>query len=268
MKSRFTVSLVPSSFLMNRWVEISALMNRVFAESAFSEGFYAERPTEFTLAEISGSRASHLEHVIALDTDNKFLGGILCLRTVPPIDGVCADVGWFFVDTNLPPLARLRVGDSLFIQTFAALANAGYEFIATEMGTQKGEDFLSKRHSMIPAPLGGKSNRWLLSLMSEDYDLNAHSAVVPDPSGWSRRIATAALDQNACIVDLKRVLKRLKSKTEDSLEVGPGYHFGCDEMLGLSTSEKPNAFIEYQDLTLRALVPIKVGERITLLNKE
>jgi hypothetical protein len=268
MKSGFTVSLVPSSFLMNRWVEISALMNRVFAESEFSEGFYAERPTEFTFAEISGSRANYLEHVIALDTDDKFVGGILCLRTVPPIDGVSADVGWFFVDTSLPPLARMSVGDSLFTQTAAALANAGYQFVATEMGTQKGEDFLSKRHHMIPAPLDCKSNRWLLNLMSDDYDLNVSSAVVTDPSGLGRRVATRALDQNACIVDLKRVLKRLNSKTEDSLEVGTGYHFGCDEILGLSTSENPNAFIEYQDLTLRALLPIKAGEKITLLRKE
>lgn len=268
MKFRYSVSLLSSASLLDRWAEMSALMNRVFAESEFSHGFYAERPAEFTLGEISGLRANQLEHVVALSADNQFLGGILCLRTVPPIDDIFSDVGWFFVDTSLPPLARMRVGDSLFSHAFAAMANSGYEYIVTEMGTQKGEDFLSKRHSMIPAPSGGKSNRWLLSLVSEDYDLNVSSAVVTDPSGLGRRTATRALDQNACILDLKRVLKRLKSKTDDSLEIGLGYHFGCGETLGLSTSENPNAFIDFHDLTLRALVPIKVGDKITLLNEE
>jgi hypothetical protein len=267
LKTSYKVEMVGNAFVKDRWDEICDVMRTAFSDSQFSEGFYPDRPAKHTWNEMEKKGGGDLEHVIALNDEGRLIGACLCVQTKRPPGATSCDVGWFFVDTSLPSLRRVRVADAVISRTHKELTKSGYETIITEMGTDSGAEYLSMKHGYVPAPTEAMKNRWMASLRTaSDSEINRKSVKTSWTSAGDQlgRYATTDIRKDEIIIDLKLVIKRVKSPSVYTLQLAEGYYYRSSAgPLAMNHSCNPNGYICFDDLTYRALHDIAAGEELT-----
>lgn len=162
-KRDYKIEVVDSEFVLNRWDEIDAILYRVFADSEFNDNFVRTRPAEHTLKNLREPEQEGIKHIISLDLDNNILGAFFVIPTYKPEGKEDCDLGWMFT-IELHPRFRHEVLNSIVDKVHQVTKNAGFARIITEMGTETGAKFLSKKHGYIHTPTPKKLNRWTKEL--------------------------------------------------------------------------------------------------------
>ena len=104
-----------------------------------------------------------IKHVIALDLDNNILGAFFVIPSYQPLGREECDIGWMFT-IELHRRFRHEVMDAIVNKVHEVIKSAGFKRIVTEMGTEAGARFLSKKHNYIHTPTKTKYNRWTKEL--------------------------------------------------------------------------------------------------------
>lgn len=263
----YEIQLVGNDFLEDRWDEISDLLRSTFSGATLSSGFTADRPAEHTREEMHKPGGGALEHVVAVGDDGRVLGAILCVPTTRPEGATACDVGWFFTDTTLPGSGRLGLSNALVTRVHDAIAEAGYEAVVTEMGTEDGGAYLSWRHGYVPAPTAEKKNRWIRGLkkaVDGVVSRNSEKRAWQNEDEQLARYATADIAKGEVIIDLKILLKRARHAAVDTLQITEGFHYRSSEgTLCMNHHCSPNGYFCFDDLTYRARRDISAGEELT-----
>lgn len=160
----YQVEVVDHEFVFNRWQEIEDILYRVFAESAFNDNFTRTRPAEHTRKMMTGPDREKIKHVMALDLDNEILGAFFAIPVHQSPGKEDCDLGWMFT-IELPPRFRQEVMCAIIDKVHEVTKVAGFKRIITEMGTEAGAKFLSKKYGYIHTPLQDKPNRWTKELI-------------------------------------------------------------------------------------------------------
>ncbi|NEU71269.1 hypothetical protein PI95_001395 [Hassallia byssoidea VB512170] len=161
---KFVIELVEHSFIIQRWDEIEALIVNAFNESSFNDGYTVESLLREILDADTKQFIEGLKHVIALSEENKILGSCFCVPTSKMDNETGADVGWFFTSSELSQLKKLKVADAIMTKVHEEMRKAGFQQVITDMGTQAGAKFFSKRFGYIHSPIAEQSNRWIKEL--------------------------------------------------------------------------------------------------------
>ena len=263
----YEIRLVDNEFVQSHWDEISELLTSAFKDSNLSAGFSPERPAQHTWEEMHKPDGGGLKHVVAVDSSGRVLGALFCLRTNRPENETTCDVGWFFTDTTLPATKRIKVASAMVERVHEELARAGYHAIVTEMGTDEGSRYLSRRFGHAPAPLPDKKNRWILGLRTaaeHGVSSNSEKKAWKSASGQLARYATADIAKDEVIIDLKIGLQRAKRGAVDTLQLGEGLYYRSSEgPLCMKHHCSPNGYICFEDLTYRALHDVSAGDELT-----
>ena len=162
-KRDYTIKVVDSNFVLNRWEEIEAILYRVFGDSNFNDNFVRTRPAEHTYKNLIKPYQQGLKHIIALDSDSNILGAFFVIPAYKPEGKEDCDLGWMFT-IELLPRFRHEVMNAIIDKVHEVTRNAGFARIITEMGTEAGAKFLAKKHGYIHTPTPDKLNRWTKEL--------------------------------------------------------------------------------------------------------
>ena len=163
-KREYRIEVVDHKFIFNRWQEIKDILYRVFAESTFNGEFTRTRPAEHTWEMITEPYQEGIKHVIALDLDGHILGAFLVIPTYQLPGQEDCDLGWMFT-IELYPRFRQEVMVAIINKVHEVTRAAGFKRIITEMGTEVGAKFLSKKFNYIHTPTQGQHNRWTKELI-------------------------------------------------------------------------------------------------------
>lgn len=162
-KRDYRVEVVDHSYLLERWQEITDILYRVFGDSNFNDSFTRTRPAEHTWEIIHDPNHVTTKHIIALDNRDEILGAFLTIPVYQtPGQEVC-DLGWMFT-IELHTRFRLDVMFALAEKVHDVTRAAGFKRIVTEMGTEAGAKFLSKKCGYIHTPTPEKDNLWTKEL--------------------------------------------------------------------------------------------------------
>ena len=204
---------------------------------------------------------------MAVGRDGDLLGAVFCLPTDRPRNATSSDLAWFVTARNLPDSERASIADALVRRVDEEVANSGYERVVTAMGTEADEEYLSRRHGFMPAPLGGRRNRWIKSLPTAPEGGASGKSVRKkwkDTEGQYARYATVDIGKDDVIIDLKTVMKRVPHASAYTLQLSEGHHYQSAERgLGINHSCNPNGYMCFDDLTYRALRDVSKGEELT-----
>lgn len=166
MKQRkYRVEIVDHEFIRERWSEIEEALSRAFSESAFNGRFTRIRPAEHTWEVIHQPEYEGCGHVVAQDAEGRILGAFFAVPVRMSGSEEC-DLGWMYTD-ELERAVRREVMDVIIQKTHETVRTAGFRRVVTEMGTEAGAKFLSKRHGYIHAPTKEQFNRWIKELGEE-----------------------------------------------------------------------------------------------------
>ena len=263
----YQVRWVDNAYILAKWDVLQDALLRAFSDSRFSDGFYPERPAEHTWNEINAPNGGGLKHLIIFREDGEPVAASFCVPLQRRTAETSCDLGWFFVDTDLPNLRRVRLTDELVRNVHHALAAAGYETIVTEMGTDSGAQLLSKKHGYIPTPTDSAKNRWMANLKEASIDeVNAKSEKRRwgSSSDQDARYATVDLEKDELIINLKPIMQRAKVASTYTLQLTEGHHYRSSVgPLAMNHSCSPNGYFRFDDLTFRALHDIAAGQEIT-----
>ena len=160
----YRIEVVDHAFVLNRWQEIKDILYRVFSEATFNENFTRTRPAEHTWKMITEPYQEGIKHVIALDLDNDILGAFFVIPAYQPPGKDDCDLGWMFT-IELYPRFRQEVVAAIVDKVHEVTKAAGFKRIITEMGTEAGAKFLSKKYGYIHTPTENKHNRWIKELI-------------------------------------------------------------------------------------------------------
>lgn len=160
----YRIEVVDHEFILSRWKEIEKILYRVFAESQFNGNFTRTRPAEHTWKIITEPYQEGIEHVIALDLDNDILGAFFAIPAYQPLGKEECDLGWMFT-IELHQRFRHEVMDAIVNKVHEVTKSAGFKRIVTEMGTELGAKFLSKKYNYVHTPTEEKNNRWIKELI-------------------------------------------------------------------------------------------------------
>ncbi|NER25853.1 MAG: hypothetical protein F6J96_35200 [Symploca sp. SIO1C2] len=162
-KRDFVVKVVDHQYILQRWQEIEAILSRVFGDSKFNSNFAKTRPAEHTLKNLTEPYQAGLVHVIALDADENILGAFFVIPASQPEGKEDCDLGWMFT-IELYPKFRQEIMSAITEKVHEVTKNAGFKRIITEMGTEAGAKFLSKKYGYLHTPTTKQSNRWTKEL--------------------------------------------------------------------------------------------------------
>jgi hypothetical protein len=259
--------LVSSAFIESRWDELRELLTAAFSDTALSDGFTVERPAQHTREEIHKPGGSKLGHVVAVGPDGEVLGAALCLPTDRPEGAVSCDLGWFFTSPHLGGLERARIGNAIAVRAHEELAKSGYEMVVTEMGTEGGADYLSRKHGYVPAPFGSRQNRWIKCLLPPTESVvsdNSEKRQWQSAGEQCARYATVDIAKDDVVIDLKRVMRRARRPSATTLQLAEGHHYESSAgLLGMNHHCSANGYICFEDLTYRVLRDVPAGEELT-----
>lgn len=162
-KRDYRVEVVDRQYLLNRWLEIEAILYRVFANSKFNDNFVRTRPAEHTFKNITEPYQEGIKHIIALDLDDNILGEFFVIPAYKLEGKEDCDLGWMFT-IELYPKFRQEVMVAIVDKVHKITKIAGFKRIITEMGTEEGAKFLAKKYGYIHTPTAEKFNRWTKEL--------------------------------------------------------------------------------------------------------
>lgn len=110
---------------------------------------------------IDGHDHARHRHVLAEDRDGGLAGGWFRIAVAREPDEPDVDPGWFFASPA--PIAHTRrdVADAVALAAHELLKQAGFTRVVTNMGTQAGANFLSRRHGYVHEPTRSQQNRWV-----------------------------------------------------------------------------------------------------------
>lgn len=162
-KRHYTVQVVDHNFISDHWQKIEPILDDVFSNSEFSSDFDRTRPVEHTLETIRKHPVEDIAHVIVTDEDNQILGAAFCIPVRLQSGSKECDLGWFFT-ANLHRRFRYQVLKSMASKVHQITAEAGFESIVTEMGTEAGARIMSRRFGYQHMPTENQPNRWVKKL--------------------------------------------------------------------------------------------------------
>jgi len=153
-----------------RWEAIEAALRAAFRGARFIDsGYTLDTPVKHTRKGIDGELRGGLGlgHVLAVDGD-RVLGGLFCVPTERTPDEITrdvrwCDVGWVFVSHDAERDDRAWIMDTLLKRAFAALREAGFEQIVTNMGTRAGAQSLGS-YGFVDKSTDEQPNRWVRDL--------------------------------------------------------------------------------------------------------
>ena len=160
----YRVEIVDNQLVLSRWQEIQKILLRVFRDSHFNDDFKCTRPVEHTWEKIHEPSKLNIKHVMAFDADDEILGAFFVIPTHRPPGKEDCDIGWMFT-IELHTRFRLQVLDSIVKEVHSTIKTAGFKRIITEMGTEAGASFLTKKYGYIHTPTEQQNNRWIKELM-------------------------------------------------------------------------------------------------------
>ncbi len=149
-KRDYRIEVLDSEFVLNRWDEIKEILESVFRDSQFNgdsqygDKYSSNRPINHTWKNITEPYQEGLKHIIALDLDNNILGAFLVIPCSNPEGKESCDIGWFFT-IELYPRFRHEVMNAIIDKVHEVVKQAGFKRIITNMGTEAGAKFLSKK---------------------------------------------------------------------------------------------------------------------------
>ena len=164
IKREYKIEIVDHQYILKRWQEIEAILYRVFGDSKFNSNFVRTRPAEHTWKNLIEPYQEGLMHVIALDLDENILGAFFLIPSYQPEGKEDCDLGWMFA-IELYPKFRHEIISAITEKVHEITKNAGFKRIITEMGTEAGAKFLSKKYGYIHTPTPEQSNRWTKELV-------------------------------------------------------------------------------------------------------
>jgi hypothetical protein len=263
----YEILLVANDFVQDRWEEISMLLKSAFTGATLPAGFSADRPAKHTWEELHKPGRDGLEHVVAVAEGGRLLGAIFCVPTQRPEEAITCDVGWFFTVATLPGSKRLALSNAMVTRVHEVLAEAGYEAVVTEMGTEDGGIYLSCRHGYVPAPTAERKNRWIRGLrkaVDRVVSRNSEKRAWKNEGEQLARYATVDIAEGEVIIDLKILLKRARRASVNTMQIAEGFHYRSSEgNLCMNHHCSPNGYICFDDLTYRSLRDISTGEELT-----
>ncbi|MBD2679118.1 MULTISPECIES: hypothetical protein [Nostoc] len=158
----YVIKLVEHDFIKTKWVEIEILMKKAFRYSKFNEEYKQEElPLEYTWSSVNNPSRQGLKHLVAMNMEGKILGVIFGVPTYRYEDEISCEIGWFFTSDELIPKARIKIADELFKRVHEEVRNAGFKEVVTDIGTQAGAKYLSRKHGYLHRPLENNTNRWV-----------------------------------------------------------------------------------------------------------
>jgi hypothetical protein len=252
-------------FVEDRWDEISGLLDTAFGFLTLPEGPTAERPDPRTWEKMRRPGVRDLRHVVAVGGDGDLLGAVFCVPTARPRNATHCELEWFFTHRGLPESERARIADAMVRTVDEELENSGYETVVTGIGTEADEQYLSRRHGYMPAPLAERKNRWIKSLRTASGGGgNSVRKKWKNAEGQYARYASMDIGEGDVIIDLKTVLKRVADASAQTLQLGEGYYYqGSEQGLGVNHHCSSNGYICFDDLTYRALSDVSMGDELT-----
>jgi len=154
-----------------RWEAIEAALRAAFRGARFIDpGYTDDTPVDHTRDGIHGKLRDGLGlgHVLAVDGD-RVLGGFFCIPTERTPDEIendvrWCDVGWVFVSHDAPREHRAWIMDTMLARAYAALKEAGFEQIVSNMGTRAGAKSLEKNYGFVDMSTDEQPNRWVRDL--------------------------------------------------------------------------------------------------------
>ncbi len=162
-KRKFSIGVFDRNFVLSRWEEIDSILYRVFGNSSFNGKFTRTRPAEHTWKMLHEPDREGVKHVIAIDANNEILGAFFAIPAERSPGKEDCDLGWMFT-IELYPRFRHEVMNAIIDKVHEVTKAAGFKRIITEMGTEAGAKFLSKKHGYVHTPLGEVTNRWTKEL--------------------------------------------------------------------------------------------------------
>ena len=161
MSKDYIVKIVEHDFVKQRWSEIELLIINAFSHSKFNgEYLLEELPIQWTWEAVNKPVRKGLKHVVAVNIEEKILGAFFCIPTYRYEHEISCDLGWLFTSYDLSYRERIRICDAIVERTHEELRNAGFKKVITDIGTEAGVKYLSKRHGYIHRPLEENANRW------------------------------------------------------------------------------------------------------------
>jgi hypothetical protein len=117
-------------------------------------------------AGIDGPARGRYRHVLAEDPYGGLAGGWFQIAVARGPDESDADPGWFLaspapISPALMSHTRHDVADAVALAAHDLLKEAGFTRVVTNMGTQAGANFLSRRHGYVHEPTCSQQNRWV-----------------------------------------------------------------------------------------------------------
>jgi hypothetical protein len=158
-RREYRIEVVDHEYVLNRWQEIEEILYRVFAESKFNGSFARTRPAEHTYKILTEPYQEGIKHVMALDSNNNILGAFFAIPAYRPPGKENCDLGWMFT-IELHKRFRHEVMKAIINKVHEVTKAAGFKRIITEMGTEAGANFLSKKYNYVHTPTENQYNRW------------------------------------------------------------------------------------------------------------
>jgi len=168
-RREYRIEVVDHEYVLSRWREIEEILYRVFAESTFNGSFGRTRPAEHTYKMVTEPYQEGIKHVMALDSNNDILGAFFAIPAYQPPGKEDCDLGWMFT-IELHRRFRHEVMDAIVNKVHEVTKSAGFKRIITEMGTEAGAKFLSKKYNYIHTPTENQHNRWTKELIRLDVN--------------------------------------------------------------------------------------------------
>ena len=154
-----------NTVVSSRWDEIADIIWRSFDKENLNDGYTVGDILREICSDVSGFNNSKIKHILALDSEGSFAGGVFSVFNSVDEISKSTDVGWVVVDTSLPLIKRTKLIFKLILATHDLVAQSGYTKIVTEIGTKAGIRLLKDKFGYTEVAQSNGKKWWIKCLV-------------------------------------------------------------------------------------------------------